>query len=335
MINLIIIAVLLVFLELLYFRIADHFNIIDKPNLRSSHSKITLRGGGIIYILGAWLYAAFFGFNLWPFLAGLTLIAGVSFIDDVRPLSDGVRLVAQFIAMFLLFYQWGILQWNHWWMVLMGLVLCVGIINAYNFMDGINGITGGYSLAVLLPLAWFNTKGGDSIQGFVDQNLIYVTIIADLVFCFFNFRPRGKAKCFAGDVGSVGVAFIIVYILGALILKSGDFMYILLLGVYGVDSVLTIVHRIILRENLGQAHRKHVYQIMANELQMSHVTVSLVYMAIQLLIALGVATIPDTPIWHWGYSAASLLLLALFYVLFKRKYYHLHEAYLAGLKSVE
>ena len=128
-------------------------------------------------------------------------------------------------------------------------------------MDGINGITGGYSLAILIPLAWMNLKGGASIAGFTDQNLIYVAILADLVFCFFNFRPRGKAKCFAGDVGSVGVAFILVYMVGALILKTGDFTYIMLLALYGVDSVLTIVHRILLHENIGQAHRKHVYQL--------------------------------------------------------------------------
>ena len=329
----ILILLLLLAVELIYFRIADKFNIIDKPNERSSHSSIVLRGGGVIFIVGAWLYAAFYGVQLWPFLVGLTMIAGISFVDDVRPLPDSVRLVVQFVAMGLMFYQWGILHWEYWWIVILGLILCVGIINAYNFMDGINGITGGYSLAILIPLAWMNLRGGEAAR-FTDQNLIYVTILADIVFCFFNFRPRGKAKCFAGDVGSVGVAFILVYMVGALILKTGDFTYIMFLALYGVDSVLTIVHRILLHENIGQAHRKHVYQLMANELKMSHVTVSLVYMVIQLAIAVGLILIPDTAVWHWGYLFGVLLLLAVAYVLFKKKYYHLHEEYLTELKKL-
>lgn len=335
MIQLLIILFLLLAAELTYFRIADRFNIIDKPNERSSHSSVVLRGGGVIFIVGAWLYAAFYGVQLWPFLVGLTMIAGVSFVDDVKPLPDSLRLVVQFAAMGLMFYQWGILHWEYWWIVILGLILCVGIINAYNFMDGINGITGGYSLAILIPLAWMNLKDGASIAGFTDQNLIYVTILADLVFCFFNFRPRGKAKCFAGDVGSVGVAFILVYMVGALILKTGDFTYIMLLALYGVDSVLTIVHRILLHENIGQAHRKHVYQLMANELKMSHVTVSVIYMIFQLAIAVGLILIPDTALWHWGYLFVVLLLLALVYVLFKKKYYHLHEEYLNLIKKGE
>lgn len=329
--KLLVIALLLLVAELIYFRIADKFNIIDKPNERSSHSSVVLRGGGVIFLVGAWLYAAFYGVQLWPFLLGLTMIAGVSFVDDVRPLPDSIRLVVQFIAMGLMFYQWGILHWESWWIIILGLILCVGIINAYNFMDGINGITGGYSLAILLPLAWMNLNGGADVAGFTDQNLIYVTILADLVFCLFNFRPRGKAKCFAGDVGSVGIAFVLVYMVGALILKTGDFTYIILLALYGVDSVLTIVHRIMLHENIGQAHRKHVYQIMANELKMSHVKVSLLYMILQLAVAVGLIVIPNNPIWHWTYLLIVLMLFALAYVLFKKKYYHLHEEYLTSI----
>ena len=333
MIQLLIILFLLLAAELTYFRIADRFNIIDKPNERSSHSSVVLRGGGVIFIVGAWLYAAFYGVQLWPFLVGLSMIAGVSFVDDVKPLPDSVRLVVQFTAMGLMFYQWGIRHWEYWCIVILGLILCVGIINAYNFMDGINGITGGYSLAILIPLAWMNLKGGASIAGFTDQNLIYVTILADLVFCFFNFRPRGKAKCFAGDVGSVGVAFILVYMVGALILKTGDFTYIMLLALYGVDSVLTIVHRILLHENLGEAHRKHAYQLMANELKIGHVKVSLMYMFMQLTVSFGfVYLCPNTVAGHWGYLVGALVVLTVAYVLFKNKYYHLHEEYLSELK---
>ena len=323
-----IIAAILVIAELVYFKIADKCNIIDKPNARSSHTKVVIRGGGIIYILGMWLYAAFFGVELWPFLVGLTLVAGISFVDDIHSLPDSVRLVVQFVAMGLMFYQWGVLNWESWWIVVLGLILCVGITNAYNFMDGINGINGGYTLAVLLPLAWLNSR-----LGFVDQRLIVVVLLADLVFCWFNFRPKGKAKCFAGDVGSVGAAFIVVFVLGLLILRTGDFTYIVFLAVYGVDAVLTICHRIMLHEHLGEAHRKHAYQLMANELGMEHTVVSAIYTGLQLVIAAGMIVIPNTPVWHWGYLVGVCMVLAGAYVVFMKKYYHLHEAYLASLKK--
>lgn len=323
-----IILALLVLAELVYFRIADHFNIIDKPNSRSSHTNVVLRGGGVIFVLGMWLYAAFFGLELWPFLLGITLAAGVSFVDDIHSLPDSIRLIVQFIAMTLIFWCWGILNWESWWMVILGLILCVGITNAYNFMDGINGINGGYTLAVLLPLAWMNYR-----MAFVDQRLIVVALLADLVFCFFNYRPKGKAKCFAGDVGSVGAAFIVIFILGALILSTGDFTYIVFLAVYGVDSVLTIIHRIMLHENLGEAHRKHAFQLMANELGLEHTVVSAFYTLLQLAIAIGMILIPNTPYWHWGYLVVVCVALAVAYLLFMKKYYHLHEEYLRSVAN--
>src|SRR5574344_2139828 len=151
-----IIFIILLALEVVYFRIADRCNIIDKPNERSSHSSIVLRGGGIIFMLGLWIWAAFFGFEYPWFLAGVTLIAGVSFVDDIRSLPDSVRLVAQFAAAAMAFYQLDILHWDMWWIVLVALIVYVGATNVINFMDGINGITAGYSLAVLLPLATLN-----------------------------------------------------------------------------------------------------------------------------------------------------------------------------------
>lgn len=331
-----IITALLLAAELVYFRIADKCNIIDKPNQRSSHSSIVLRGGGIIFVLGLWIWAAFFGFhNIW-FLIAVTLVAGVSFIDDIHSLPDSVRLVAQFAAMALMFYQLDMLHWNMWWIILIAMIVCVGASNIINFMDGVNGITGAYAMASLLPLFLLN-KG----LGFADESLIAVVALADIVFCFFNFRPKGKAKCFAGDVGSIGVAYILLFLIGSLILATGDVTYLILLLVYGVDGCLTICHRILLHENLGEAHRKHAYQLMANELRIGHVKVASFYALLQLAVSLGFiylcpalasATGLSLVAWHWIYLAAALALLALAYVLFKKKYYHLHEEYLASLK---
>lgn len=317
-----IILVLLFVVELFYFKIADKCNIIDKPNLRSSHTSITLRGGGIIFLISAWIWAVFFGLACLWFLLGLTAIAGISFVDDIHSVSNRIRLIVQFAAMMLMFQDFGILNPEDWWMVVIALVLCVGIINAYNFMDGINGITGGYSLAVLLPLIYLNSE-----LGFVENSFLVVVLMGVLVFNFFNFRK--KAKCFAGDVGSVGIAFIILFALGKLILLTGNFIYILLLAVYGVDSVLTIVHRIMLHENIGEAHRKHVYQLMANELKIPHVAVSIIYMCLQLVVSFGLILLPMN---HWAYFVMVLVMLCLAYVLFKKKYYYLHEEFLRSLK---
>lgn len=334
-----IILIILVALELFYFKIADHFNIIDKPNERSSHSTIVLRGGGVIFLLGVWLWCAFFGFHYPLFLVAVTLAAGVSFIDDVHSLPDSVRLVAQFAAMGLMIWQLLLMPiggayvfesvWAKILFVVVALIVCVGATNIYNFMDGINGITAGYSLAVLVPLMIMNAR-----VEFVEPSFLVVMALVVLVFSFFNFRPRGKAKCFAGDVGSVGIAFIVLFAIGLLIVRTGDVTWLIFLLVYGVDGCLTICHRILLHENLGQAHRKHAYQIMANELKMSHPVVSLIYMALQLAVSLGfIFLVPDTALAHWIYLFVALVVLAAAYLLFMKKYYHLHAEYLESLNK--
>ena len=332
-----IVLIVLLALELCYFKIADKYNIIDKPNERSSHSTVVLRGGGIIFTLSTLAWVGLQGvYGDWspvveylPFLIGLFLIAGVSFVDDVVSLPNSARLVTQFTAMVLMFWNLGIMHWEMWWMVVIALVVCVGATNVINFMDGINGITAGYSLAVLGPLAVINMK-----SEFIDQNFLITVILGVLVFCFFNFRPKGKAKCFAGDVGSIGIAFILLFAIGKLIIQTGDVTYLLFLLVYGVDGCLTICHRIKLHENLGEAHRKHVYQLMANELKIGHVKVSVLYMVLQLVISLGlIYGVPDTVTAHWVYLVICLVVLGVAYIWFKKKYYHLHEEYLASLKK--
>ena len=329
--------VLLVLAELIYFKIADKFNITDKPNERSSHSSIVLRGGGVIFSLamvawavmmvvrGEWSVVA----EYLPFLVGLLLVAGVSFWDDVKSLPDSVRLVVQFGAMALMFWSMGIMHWNMWWIVLLALIVCVGATNVINFMDGINGITAGYALAVLVPLMLLNND-----LAFVDTSFLVVAILGVLVFCIFNFRPKGKAKCFAGDVGSIAIAFIMLFAIGRLVVMTKDVTYLIFLLVYGVDGCLTICHRILLHENLGEAHRKHAYQLMANELKIGHVKVSSLYMAMQLVVSLGfIYLCPDSVAAHWGYLVGATAALAVAYVLFKKKYYHLHEEYLASLRK--
>ena len=171
-----IIAAILLVAELCYFKIADHFNIIDKPNERSSHSTIVLRGGGIIFSLSmiAWavlelvqgVQVVHVVQEYLPFIIGLVLICGISFVDDIHSLPDSLRMVVQIVAVLLMF--WSIIlvqdvqgvQWfkefGWYWQVLIAaiaLFFCVGATNIINFMDGINGISAGYALAMLVPLA--------------------------------------------------------------------------------------------------------------------------------------------------------------------------------------
>ena len=305
----------------LYFKLADRFNIIDKPNQRSSHTSITLRGGGIIFYFGAFAFFVTSGFQYPWFFLGLTLITAISFLDDVLTLSNKLRLSVHLLSMGMLFYQLNLFELQWVWIVV-ALVLFVGIINAYNFMDGINGITGGYSLAVLSGLWMINNYH----LNFVENDLIYCTGLGLLVFNFYNFRK--KAKCFAGDVGSISIAFILLFMLGKLILAEPSIVVVLLLAVYGVDSVLTIVHRLILKENIFEAHRKHFYQILANEAKVPHLIVSAGYTLVQIginFLALYLLQ-SDFSVFTTSFTVIGiLLLLAFVYVVVKRKYFHLHQ----------
>ena len=269
-----------------------------------------------------------------PFLVGLYMVAGISFVDDIHSLPDSLRMVVQIASILLMFWSIGLFgAFGSWiWTVvaiLVALFFCVGATNIINFMDGINGITAAYGFAMLLPITLLNHN-----MGFIDESYLIVAIIGLIVFSLFNFRPKGKAKCFAGDVGSIGIAFIILFALGKLMLVTLDVTWIVFFLVYGIDGSMTIFHRIMLHENLGQAHRKHAYQLMANELKMSHVVVSLLYMAMQLVVSLGfIYLCPNTILAHWIYLVGAAAVLAVAYVLFKMKYYHLHEEYLASLKK--
>ena len=316
----IIILVLLFLAELFYFRIADKCNIIDKPNERSSHTRITLRGGGIIFYFGVLAYFLTSHFEYPWFMLALTLITFISFVDDIRSTSQVLRLVFHFSAMALMFYQWGLFSLP-WWTLFVALIVCTGIINAYNFMDGINGITGGYSLVVLVALAYIN----EAVVPFVEQGFILTVLCSVVVFNFFNFRKR--AKCFAGDVGSVCIAFVLLLFIGKGVMRTEDFSWIILLAVYGVDSVLTIIHRLMLHENIGLPHRKHLYQIMANELKIPHMVVSSVYMLVQALVIIGYLLFQNNDYQNNGYwyMGGAILLLSVIYILFMKRYFHLHK----------
>ena len=127
-----------------------------------------------------------------------------------------------------------------------------------NFMDGINGITGIYSLVILVTLIYLNYYMG----GLVHSALFVYPAIACVVFLYFNLAA--KVRCFAGDVGSIGMAFWLCYFLVLFAFKFEVYKCVFLLSIYAVDAGFTLIKRILLKENILQAHRKHLYQLLAN-----------------------------------------------------------------------
>ena len=281
-------------LELIYFKIADRFNIIDKPNHRSAHIEITLRGGGIVFPIAFLLFLmistwgklvhlpihdqAAENHNYLLFGIGLLLLCTISFLDDLYDLSSKIRIVFHIISVsFLLAFVNAFILLPLWSIPVL-YILIIGILNAYNFMDGINGITGLYSLVALLSLLYVN----QNMVSFVDRDFIIYPVLACLVFLFFNFRK--KAKCFMGDIGSMGIAFWVVALIGLLMMKTGEIKWILFLAVYGVEVIFTILERLKLKENIFEAHRRHLYQLLANEKKISHLKISALYAAVQLIV---------------------------------------------------
>lgn len=297
-------------LEFVYFRIADKFNIIDKPNKRSSHDYITIRGGGIVFWLAGLIFSVLYLSDSVYFMIGITLISIVSFWDDVSSLPNKIRIVIHFIAISCVFYGLGLFTELNWLLVIVAYIFFVGILNAYNFMDGINGITGLYSLVVLIALQVVNCQ----FVTFTTPEFINYAILACIVFLFFNFRK--KAKCFAGDIGSMAISFWILTLLLQLMLKTNSVIWIMFLAIYGVDTVLTILHRIYLKQNIFEAHRLHFYQIMCNEKHLSHRLVSSIYAVIQLVICLTIIyvyfNLQNATI---IFAAAILIILTLIYLL--------------------
>ena len=296
------VAAILFILMLLYFRIADSFNIIDKPNERSSHTKVTIRGAGIIFLMAMILdYIIYPQYGL-PVLGACT-IGTISFIDDRITLSSKIRILVHLVAVSLMFYYLQLYGNYPWWGIVALYILVIGIINAYNFMDGINGITGLYSLVVLAGLQYVNLYQ----VSFIEPDMIWYPMVGCGVFLFFNLRRN--AKCFAGDVGSVTMAFWILLLLLKLILQSDNWIYLLFLTVYGVDSILTIMHRLLLRQNIFDAHRLHFYQILANEQKLSHVIVSILYALLQSAIIALILFSGASVLWIFLFTAVPLGLL--------------------------
>jgi UDP-N-acetylmuramyl pentapeptide phosphotransferase/UDP-N-acetylglucosamine-1-phosphate transferase len=266
---------LLAILSFIYLKLAIKYKIIDKPNERSSHTKITVRGGGILFTIAILLFFIFNNFQYPYFFAGTLLIAIVSFLDDIYTLSAKIRFPFQVVAALLVLYQLDIPIEA---LSLVYLIIGIGVINLFNFMDGINGITGFYAISVLSIFYCINIK-----EQILDQNLIIYSLISLIIFGFYNFRK--KALFFAGDIGSVTIGILIFFIALYFAIELKSPIIILAIIVYGADGANTLLYRkLYTNESVFEPHRYHIYQKLVDVKKMSHLKVSLIYAIIQLLI---------------------------------------------------
>jgi UDP-N-acetylmuramyl pentapeptide phosphotransferase/UDP-N-acetylglucosamine-1-phosphate transferase len=299
---------LLVGIELFYFKIADKYNIIDKPNSRSSHTSITLRGGGIIFPIAISI-AFLLGYISWSITLAVVLVAVVSFIDDIKPLPQLPRFVSHVIAVGLVFYELH-LFYESLWLLSIVFVLLIGWINAFNFMDGINGITVLYALTAITSFSFLSINEAS-------LPLLITMGLSCLAFGLFNVRK--KAKTFAGDVGSISMALFLGYFMIKTIINSGQLGYILFFSVYGIDAIITIITRLFKKENIFQPHRSHLYQYLANEMGYSHILVAFIYAGFQLGIN-GLVIYMDTNGYLTLFFMVGFLLLLTFIYLLVRNF---------------
>lgn len=294
-------------LELVYFKIADKFNIIDKPNSRSSHTSITLRGGGVIFPI-AIITACFLGYVSWELTLAATLVAAISFIDDINPLSQLPRLFTHVVAVGLIFYDLDLFSELMIWFIPIVFLLFIAWINAFNFMDGINGITVLYALTAIASFSLLRVHQ-------VNLPVLITVGLSCVVFAIFNVRK--KAKTFAGDVGSISVALFLGYFMIKTIIETQQFGYILFFSVYGIDTFFTILYRIKRKENILQPHRSHLYQYLANEMKIPHVAVSLIYALLQLVINIVLIYMDSSHLLTMLFSIILVVFLSLFYLLIR------------------
>ncbi|RZN84176.1 MAG: UDP-GlcNAc--UDP-phosphate GlcNAc-1-phosphate transferase [Winogradskyella sp.] len=308
------ITILLISIAIIYIKIAERFNIVDKPNHRSSHTEPIIRGAGIIFYFALFFNFVLGGFKFPFFITGVTLLAAISYIDDLISLSSKTRLVFQFTSISLCIYQLSILTFIPVGFFPLLLIIGVGFINIFNFMDGINGITGVYSLVAFTGLFIINV-----FENLIDTNILIYLIISILIFGYFNFRK--KARFFSGDIGSITLAAIFFFLITFYCYKLETPIFILLMSVYLVDAILTIMYRkFFLKENITEAHRYHIYQKLTDISKFPHLKTSLIYALLQAIITAVVILVYQLNIWIQiiVFVTVSIVLFLIYMFLFKR-----------------
>jgi len=303
----------LILLSYLYFWLARRFKIVDIPNHRTMHKGATIRGGGLVVWIGMIGFSFVFSNPGIYFLVGLILIGATGFLDDLIDLSSKVRFPIQAISIILIIWQLQLIDGAVIWLLLT-VIIGTGILNAFNFMDGINGITVGYSLVFVCTLLYIQHYQ----FSFIDVSYLHGYLLGLLAFGFFNFRK--KAVCFAGDVGSLTIAFINIFLLMKLMVEVQSLRYLFLFSVYGIDTIFTIIQRIFRKENIFEAHKLHLFQEIVSRTRISHLGMTTIYMSIQLLINFVIiSSYPASISSQWFIILVMLCLLSLLYIWFKSK----------------
>jgi UDP-N-acetylmuramyl pentapeptide phosphotransferase/UDP-N-acetylglucosamine-1-phosphate transferase len=264
---------------LLVERLARFRVLLDHPSDRGLHSQPTPRGGGIGIVAGVVIgYTLYARGAAWTspaeraLLIGVLLIATVSFVDDFRHVPAALRFTVHTFAAMLLVAAVVVPPLRHTIVLAaIAMIWIVGFTNAYNFMDGIDGIAG--LQAVVAGLAWFAIG---RVTGLPTASGIGLALAASaLGFLIRNWPP---AKIFMGDVGSATLGFVLSSLVVLTIFTRPHVAIAGLLPAWPFvfDTALTLTRRVVNRENIFQAHRSHLYQrlVMSGK---SHAQVTLLY----------------------------------------------------------
>lgn len=252
-------------------RYALRRRLLDAPGVRRSHAVATPRGGGaaiVVAVLPVFAWMTWQDAGRWPLAvacaAGLAMVAGIGWLDDHRPLSPWLRLTVHVVAAGMLAASLLWLGNPLWWAACM-FALAVGLVNVWNFMDGINGIATTQAMLVALAAPWLG----------LPWILPLVVLVACCGFLPFNF-PR--ARIFLGDVGSGSLGWLVACLFAWLPGSSLDAALLLMLplSAFLVDATLTLLSRMLRRERWWTAHVQHVYQRLVHRGR-SHVAVTVAY----------------------------------------------------------
>jgi len=298
--------------------ILRHFGVVDRPNARSSHEIPTVRGGGIAMVLVILIVMLWLAGNQEPYLFGLAVsffsLAMISFWDDLKSLGPAFRFGAQLLAAAaaLLWLKIAVppdrmsVTANHVTFLVISFVWIVGYTNAFNFMDGINGLACSQALVTAL---------GTSILGHAaglpwTHPAIFLALVVTASSAGLLPHNFPRARVFMGDVGSVSLGFLIA-VLTVWIACDTDWWMLLWMGLlhanFVLDAVITVIRRTMRGERWYEAHREHFYQRLIRAGR-SHQSVTLSEMALQVMVLILLCFTQSTN-WMVRAFAGSIVLL--------------------------
>lgn len=299
----------LLLLEWIFLLIARKYRIGAPVTERSSHTKFNPTSGGIIIPLSFIAFAIYHANILtpewWWMLAGALILGLVSFIDDIHPLPPAPRLIIQITVLAFAFQQLCYPEAFH--IYLLVIICCVCCINAFNFIDGISGMLCLYGIVVVGTLFYavgvYNPPMANLLGG---QCL--VLILALTAFACFNLGD----KIFAGDVGAICLGYFVAYIMAQLVLSTFDASILVLIIVGPFDACMTTLQRLFAGKNILMPHRECIYQVLTSRWKLPHLTVSLSYALLQMLINALYFLIPEQQHWTYFIIMAGLLFVTYF-----------------------